>query len=916
MAPLLLLLVLSGVTSALASLDLLFSKKNLLDYHHKEPERVPADQRRPLNTVRVTCHPDSLEILIQADLFGAGMPVRSSEVRLGTAARENARCGATPSSDQEYKIVVGLLDCGTKYWMTDVSLVYTNLLIYTPAPSPDGLIRMDGAVVPIECHYARRYSLSSSSIMPTWIPFMATQAAVETLDFKLRIMTNDWQYERSANVYYLGEPIFLEASVRRGHHVGLRVFLSSCVATLQPNIHSVPRYVFIEDGCLLDSKLQSSKARFLARTQDDKLQLVIDAFRFHDEDRGELYITCLLNAVPVHDTEAPNKACTFVNGRWRSVDGNDYLCGYCQSQNKVGNAHSQPAKFGPRGFGKPAKPQAQLKSKLPASGWEHQAKVGPVLVLPKQKSWTIPEEELPPVLQKIKRPALYGSHWLSGLKRLKEPEKGIIPGLFTEDLHQDDLTSDENVHFVDGASEKDLKDEEYDADDDEESQVPEPAPTLPSGHDDLTAHPEVDFTAVSNLTDASDKSMKESLPMSGDLSSNWTGTLVPLTGERRMFASVGRHALAANAMPASFFCLSLLLSSCVAIRTLKEGPMIDQDGREYKSPVVVVDTDKSSESPSNPLPPVLVTCTPSSMIIQVKTDTYGPTVSPEELFLGEEYLGLGQCRAFAVSDSELVIKAGLQQCGTQLRISEDSLIYSNQLTFSPAPYHRDVTRKSQSVVPVSCRYKRTHIVSSPPRAPLQILATSRKSPSASSDFSLKLMSDDWTRLRLSNVFYLGDMLNMEASYANPAPEPRRLFIDSCVATLSPEASSVPRYFLIENNGCLADSKQPGSRARFLSRSRADVLRLQLDAFLFNRDERNTLFLTCRLKVTSDMWRSSPVNKACTYMNTRWENVDGSPDVCRCCHDTCRQYSHKHLKLDGTKVCDVISLGPLVILPKK
>ncbi|KAM9785010.1 zona pellucida sperm-binding protein 3-like isoform 2-T2 [Syngnathus typhle] len=493
MAPLLLVLVLAGVTSTLASLDLLFSKKNLLDYHHKEPERVAADQRRPLNTVRVTCRPDSLEILIQADLFGAGMPVRSSEVRLGTAERENTRCGAAPFSDQEYKIVVGLLDCGTKYWMTDVSLVYTNLLIYTPAASPDGLIRMDGAVVPIECHYARRYSLSSSSIMPTWIPFMATQAAVETLDFKLRIMTNNWQYERSANVYYLGEPILLEASVRRGHHVGLRVFLSSCVATLQPNIHSVPRYVFIEDGCLLDSKLQSSKARFLPRTQDDKLQLAIDAFRFHDEDRGELYITCLLTAVPVHDTEAPNKACTFVNGRWRSVDGNDYLCGYCQSPSKVGNAHGQPAKFGPRGFGKPAKPQ----------GWEHQAKVGPVLVLPKQKSWTIPEEELPPVLQKMKRPALYGSQWQSGLKRLKEPENGIIPGLFTEDLHQDDLTSDENL--VDGTSEKDLKD-----DDDEESQVTEPTPTLPSGHDYFTEDPRVDFTPVSNLTDTSDKSMKES----------------------------------------------------------------------------------------------------------------------------------------------------------------------------------------------------------------------------------------------------------------------------------------------------------------------------------------------------------------------------------------------------------------------
>ena len=36
----------------------------------------------------------------------------------------------------------------------------------------------------------RKYSLSSSSLTPTWIPFTATQAAVETLDFDLSVMTS------------------------------------------------------------------------------------------------------------------------------------------------------------------------------------------------------------------------------------------------------------------------------------------------------------------------------------------------------------------------------------------------------------------------------------------------------------------------------------------------------------------------------------------------------------------------------------------------------------------------------------------------------------------------------------------------------------------------------------------------------
>ncbi|XP_051243394.1 zona pellucida sperm-binding protein 3-like isoform X1 [Dicentrarchus labrax] len=394
---------------------------------HTAPEQPkgPAEERELLNTVRLTCYPDSLEIVIEADMFGVGAPVDSADLRLGV--EHNDFCRATVSSEDEYRIIVGLMDCGTKHWMTEDSLVYTNLLLYSPEVSPSGVIRMDEAVIPIECHYERKYSLSSSSLMPTWIPFMSTQAAVETLDFNLRIMTNDWLYERSSNVFYLGEPIRIEASVRVGHHMGLRVFVSSCVATLHPDIYSIPRYVFVENGCLVDSELPGSKSSFLPRTQDDKLQLVIDAFRFHNEDRGELYITCYLNAVPVNDAEAPAQACTLVNGRWRSADGNDYLCGHCQSKNEVGQSKpSSPAKLGPRGFGK--EPESFWRSGLKTNKvWEQEAKVGPMLVLPAmQKSGPIPVDELPPLLGKISRPALYGSQWRSGINDRADLAKGVI----------------------------------------------------------------------------------------------------------------------------------------------------------------------------------------------------------------------------------------------------------------------------------------------------------------------------------------------------------------------------------------------------------------------------------------------------------------------------------------------------------
>lgn len=94
-----------------------------------------------------------------------------------------------------------------------------------------------------------------------------------------------------------------------------------------------------------------------------------------DASLPQIYITCHLNAVPANDPEAPHKACTFMNGRqvarwrhpllnglgvkrslfrWRSADGNDYLCANCQTHGGVGHMKpSTPGKFGPRGFGKP-----------------------------------------------------------------------------------------------------------------------------------------------------------------------------------------------------------------------------------------------------------------------------------------------------------------------------------------------------------------------------------------------------------------------------------------------------------------------------------------------------------------------------------------------------------------------------------
>lgn len=41
--------------------------------------------------------------------------------------------------------------------VTGESLVYSNAIVYSPLPSSDGVLRQEGAVIPVQCQY-RRYA--------------------------------------------------------------------------------------------------------------------------------------------------------------------------------------------------------------------------------------------------------------------------------------------------------------------------------------------------------------------------------------------------------------------------------------------------------------------------------------------------------------------------------------------------------------------------------------------------------------------------------------------------------------------------------------------------------------------------------------------------------------------------------------
>ncbi|XP_056298691.1 zona pellucida sperm-binding protein 3-like [Pseudoliparis swirei] len=327
-----------------------------------------------VKTFAVKCHEEAVEVVMKAYLFDpARRPVEPAHLRLGPFSAVQDHCTAKMSATGEYVIRASLAECGGEVTFTDSAVLYSNLLLYSPPPSPGGLLQAEGAAIPVRCEYGRRYTVRSRALKPTWSPQIAIQSKHLDLDFHLRLMTNDWSRERTSSVYFLGEVVNIEASVDdHHHHLPLRLYADRCVATLGSDGSSFPSYPFIDHhGCFIDSQLNGSRSRFLPRVQDQLLHIQLEPFLFHQDHRHTIYVTCYLEAEPSSNKQGGKKACSLRRGRWRSVDGDDRVCKSCSrvEVNRSSGAKSNRK----RALRSRAKPrQTEL----------HQTNLGPMIFLP------------------------------------------------------------------------------------------------------------------------------------------------------------------------------------------------------------------------------------------------------------------------------------------------------------------------------------------------------------------------------------------------------------------------------------------------------------------------------------------------------------------------------------------------------
>ncbi|XP_026157668.1 zona pellucida sperm-binding protein 3-like [Mastacembelus armatus] len=291
----------------------------------KFEQRVPV----PADSVSVHCSEEEVTVWVKQNFLGNSQLIHPSDLTLGG-------CAAIKTTDQVLEFQTELQGCGSTMTTTEEKLIYTFSLIYAPTPIGKTLIlKTNPAEVVIECHYQRKHYVSSDALRPTWKLFASDMLAEQQLHFSLHLMTEDWQSQRASSVYWLNDVMHIEASVLQGHHVPLRVYADSCVATAYPNPNSYPQYHFISNhGCLTDAKLTGAKSYFMQRSQEDKLHFQLKAFRFYHDHRNSLYITCYLKATPIYTPiTSQHKACSFLTeaNRWVASDGDNKVCSCCET---------------------------------------------------------------------------------------------------------------------------------------------------------------------------------------------------------------------------------------------------------------------------------------------------------------------------------------------------------------------------------------------------------------------------------------------------------------------------------------------------------------------------------------------------------------------------------------------------------
>ncbi|XP_053700605.1 zona pellucida sperm-binding protein 3-like [Synchiropus splendidus] len=278
------------------------------------------------------------------------------------------------------------------------------------------------------------------------------------------------------------------------------------------------------------------------------------------------------------------------------------------------------------------------------------------------------------------------------------------------------------------------------------------------------------------------------------------------------------------------------------------------------------------------LPDVSVTCAASDFVVRVKPAFYGLEADASELRLG------GSCRSNGVlaAHGDMLFTYPLTACDSTRVLTPAYLIYKFRLHYVPSPM-RFPLRTHPIQVEIECHYQRDHHVHQLTVQPTWETTVLRKGLNGSpNDFKMELMDEFWSDTPQSQVYQPGETVHIQVS-APQMPPGGKLYIKNCYAAPSTGPQSSKIYTIIDNFGCLLDSKKDLGASRFVSRT-DDALRFSLKAFQFISSPDTEVSIHCNLFATTE--EPGPSHKSCSYVSDRWTALRGDDSICQCCDSHC------------------------------
>ncbi|KAM8913818.1 zona pellucida sperm-binding protein 3 [Spinachia spinachia] len=299
------------------------------------------------------------------------------------------------------------------------------------------------------------------------------------------------------------------------------------------------------------------------------------------------------------------------------------------------------------------------------------------------------------------------------------------------------------------------------------------------------------------------------------------------------------------------------------------------------------------------IPAVSVTCSTAHFVVRVKPSFYGLGAEAEELKLGSSCNSNG----VVAPDGDLLFTYPLTSCDAVRESPCGYLIYKFVLHYEPSP-KRSPGRAHRMDVDIECRYHRNHHVYQLAVQPAWETTVVRKLlKGGPSDFLMELMDDSWSRPVKYQEYPIGKTINVQVS-APHLTTTGKVYINSCHATPSSGFPSSLKYDIIDNFGCMLDSKSDPGGSRFISRTDG-TLRFSLKAFQFTFDPDTEVNIHCKVFVIAE--DAGPTHKSCTYTANGWKALTGDDSACKCCDSQCASSKARRALMEGSA-----SSGPLLI----